>query len=133
VPRKEDLNRRRVGKVHPTPARAWHTGLSDGAPDSVRWCTGQCSVVHRTMFGALGWSTVNVRTNGRLGTTDCLVCTRQCPVRQRPRRTNGRLCPIWKEITHQTAIGAVWWCTVLSGAPLDRWQELPTKLISNGS
>jgi hypothetical protein len=37
VPRKEDLNWRRVGKVQPTPARAWHTGLSGGAPDSV-WC-----------------------------------------------------------------------------------------------
>jgi hypothetical protein len=26
----------------------------------------------------------------------------QCPVRQRARSCNGRLCPIWKEITHQT-------------------------------
>jgi hypothetical protein len=25
-------------------ARAWHTGQSGGAPDSVRWCTGQCPV-----------------------------------------------------------------------------------------
>jgi hypothetical protein len=36
VPRKEDLNLRRVSKVQPTQARAWHTGLSDGAPDSFR-------------------------------------------------------------------------------------------------
>jgi hypothetical protein len=36
VPRKEDLNWRKVGKVQPTPTRAWHTGLSGSAPDSVR-------------------------------------------------------------------------------------------------
>jgi hypothetical protein len=36
VPRKEDLNWRRVGKVQPTPTRVWHAGLSGGAPDSVR-------------------------------------------------------------------------------------------------
>jgi hypothetical protein len=26
-----------------------------------------------------------------------------------------------------------WWCTGLSGAPLDKRQEWPSKLISNGS
>jgi hypothetical protein len=28
--------------------------------------------------------------------------TGQCPVRQRAQSCNGRLCPIWKEITHRT-------------------------------
>ena len=60
-----------------------------------------------------------VRANGRLGTPDC-------PVRQPIPRTNGRLRPVWKEIEHQTA-------TVDVRAPLDRRQELPTKLMSNGS
>jgi hypothetical protein len=36
VPRKEETNWKRVGYVQPTPARAWHTGPSGGAPDSVR-------------------------------------------------------------------------------------------------
>jgi hypothetical protein len=36
VLRKEDWNWRRVGSVQPTPAWAWHTGLSGDAPDSVR-------------------------------------------------------------------------------------------------
>jgi hypothetical protein len=37
VPRKEDLNWRKVGKVQPTPTLARHIGLSGGAPDGV-WC-----------------------------------------------------------------------------------------------
>ena len=40
---------------------------------------------------------------------------------------------IWKEITHWTATVTVRWCTRLSGAPLDRRQELPSKLVSNSS
>jgi hypothetical protein len=36
VPRKEELNWRKVGKVQPTSTLARHTGLSGGAPDSVR-------------------------------------------------------------------------------------------------
>jgi hypothetical protein len=51
VPRKEDLNWRKVGKVQPTQARAWHTGLSGGAPDSVR-----CPRLARRQLGALGKS-----------------------------------------------------------------------------
>jgi hypothetical protein len=59
--------------------------------------------------------------------------TGQCPVRQPVPRPNGRLRQIWKEIVHRTATAAVRWCTGLSGAPLDKRQELPSKLISNGS
>jgi hypothetical protein len=36
MPRKEELKWRKVGKVQPTPTLARHTGLSGGAPDSVR-------------------------------------------------------------------------------------------------
>jgi hypothetical protein len=49
VPRKEDSNWRKFGKGQPTPARAWHTGLSGGAPDSVR-----CHRLARRQLGALG-------------------------------------------------------------------------------
>jgi hypothetical protein len=37
------------------------------------------------------------------------------------------------EIAHQTATVTVWWCTGLSSAPLDRRQEMPSKMIFNGS
>jgi hypothetical protein len=36
MPSKEERRWKRVGYVQPKPARAWHTGLPDGAPDSVR-------------------------------------------------------------------------------------------------
>jgi hypothetical protein len=156
VPRKEDLNWRKVGKVQPTPALAWHTGLSGGASDSVRcprlarrqpdtlgkrerrrgYKSPDCPVSQRRQRPTVGRA-INARhvarANGRLGTPDCPVCTGQCPVRQLISRTNGRLRPLWKEIKHRTVTVAVRWCTGLSSAPLDRRQELPTKLMSNGS
>jgi hypothetical protein len=149
VLRKEDLNWRKVGKVQPTPALAWHTILSGGAPDSVR-CprlarrqlgalrkrerrrgnkSPDCPVSQRRQRPTVG-RVINARhvarANGRLGTPDYQV-------RQPIPRTNGRLYPLWKEIEHRTAIVAVRWCTGLSSAPLDRRQEFPTKLMSNGS
>jgi hypothetical protein len=104
------------------------TGLSGGAPDcpaSQRHSrpTVGCAISGRCM----------ARANDRFGTPDCLVCTRQCPMRQPVLRPNGRLRPIWKEIEHRTCTVAVRWCTGLSGAPLDRRQDLPSKLISNNS
>jgi hypothetical protein len=100
---------------------------------TVRWCTGLSS--ESTAPAANGWPrdqrATRGRANGRSGTPDCSVCTGQCPVRQPTSRTNGRLRPVWKEIEHRTATVVVRWCTGLSGAPLDRRQELPTKLMSN--
>jgi hypothetical protein len=71
---------------------------------TVRWCTGlsgEPTVVSangrprnlRATRGLLQWS---------VGAPDCPVCTRQCPVRQRARRSNGRMHLIWKEIVHRT-------------------------------
>jgi hypothetical protein len=77
--------------------------------------------------------TTRGQANGGLVTPDCPVCTGQCPVRQRARRTKGQLRPIWREIKHRTGTVHVRWCTGLSGAPLHRRQDLPSKLISNGS
>jgi hypothetical protein len=51
------------------------------------------------------------RSNGRLGTPDCPVCTGQCPVRQPILRTNGRMRQKRKEIAHRTTTVTVWWCT----------------------
>jgi hypothetical protein len=64
--------------------------------------------------------------NGRMVTPDSPMC-------QQIRRSNGRLRQKRKEIAHRTATVAIRWCTGLSGAPLYTRQELPSKLISNGS
>jgi hypothetical protein len=40
------------------------TGLSGGASDSVRWCIGQCPVVHRTVSGAQAGSAVKILLSG---------------------------------------------------------------------
>jgi hypothetical protein len=94
---------------------------------TVRWCTelsGEPTAP--TANGRLrDQRATRGRANGRMVTPDC-------PVRQRAWRTNGRLRPIWKEIEQRTGTVHVWWCTGPSGAPLDRRQDLPSKLISNG-
>jgi hypothetical protein len=82
------IRRRRTAKFHRT----------------VRWCTG--------LSGELTVASVNGRSrnlratrgssNGQKEAPDCPLCTGQCPVRQRARICNGRLCPFWKEINHQT-------------------------------
>jgi hypothetical protein len=64
---------------------------------TVRWCTGLSG--EPTVASANGRPR-NLRatrgsSNGRQGAPDC-------PVRQRARSCNGRLCPIWKEIAHRT-------------------------------
>jgi hypothetical protein len=124
------MNWKRVGKVQPTSARPWHTGLSGGAQDSVRcprlvngelatlgkrerwrgYNSPDCPVSQRrqrpTVVRSINARHV-VRANGRLGTPDCPMCTRQCLVRQPAPRPNGRLHPIWKEIAHRTATVAV--------------------------
>jgi hypothetical protein len=93
--------------------------------------------IHRTVRCAYGRPR-NLRatrgsSNGRQGAPDCPVCTGQCPVRQRARSCNGQLCPIWKEIAHQTGYSS---CPVAHrtvGAPLDRRQGWPSKFVFNGS
>jgi hypothetical protein len=71
---------------------------------TVRWCTRLSD--EPTVASANG-RPQNLRamrgsSNGRQGALDCPVCTRQCPVRQRARSCNSRMCPIWKAIAHRT-------------------------------
>ena len=80
VPRKEDSNWRKVGKGQLTPARAWHTGLSGGAPDSVR-----CPRLARCQLGALGKREGDVAINHRT----VQWCTRLSGESTAP-ATNGR-------------------------------------------
>jgi hypothetical protein len=131
-------------------ARSGCTGLSGGAPDSVRcarlalvktplsgnrrrrtakihrtvWCAPDCPVSTRLS----GEPTVG-RANGRprnprvtRGRANGLKGAPDCPVRQRLQNANGRLRQNRKEI-----------CTGLSGAAGDRRQELPSWNALNGS
>jgi hypothetical protein len=151
VTKKEEKKRKRVGYVQPTPILARHTGLSGGAPDSVRCArlTGgepptlgktqrRTTIIHRTVRWCIrlsGEPTV-ASANGRphdlratCGPQQRSVGhTGQCLVRQPTQRTNGRIRQIWKEIAHRTATVTVWWCTGLSGAPPDRRQVWPSKI-----
>jgi hypothetical protein len=95
---------------------------------TVWWCTGlsgEPTIASATVGRAIRGRRV-ARTNGRQGAPDC-------PVRQLPPRTNGRMRLKRKEIAHRTATVTVRWCTGLSGAPPDRRQVWPFKLASNGS
>jgi hypothetical protein len=103
------------------------TGLSGGAPDSVRcarlalvkrllsrteqrrsakihrtvrWCTGLSGepMVGRANGRPRNPRVTHGRANGLNGAPDCPVCTGQCPVRQRLQIVNGRLCQNRKEI-----------------------------------
>jgi hypothetical protein len=151
VPKREESDCKRLGCEQPNLSSVWHTGLSGGAPDSVRcarlvrgelaalgirrrrtaiihrtvrWCTGlsgEPTVASATVGRAISGRRV-AHSNGRLGTPYCPVCTGQCPVRQPTPRSNGRMCQIWKAIAHRTSTVTVRWCTGLSGAPPDRRQ-----------
>ena len=124
----------------PKSSSVWHTGLSGGAPDSVRcarlasveqvtlgknrrctaiihrtvrWCTrlsGEPTVASATVGRAIRGRRV-ARSNGRLGAPDCPVCTGQCPVRHLARRCNGRLRQNRKEISVGPSTVTVRWRT----------------------
>jgi hypothetical protein len=108
-------------------ARAAKTLLSLGAPDSVRcarlalvkrplsgfrrrrtaknhqtvrWCTGLSGepTVGRANGRPRNPRVTRGRATGLMGAPDCLVCTGQCPVRQRLQIFNGRLRQNRKEI-----------------------------------
>jgi hypothetical protein len=144
-----------LSSVQPKLCSVWLTGLS-GAPGwtpvnrslsgevwrrttiihrTVRWCTGLSG--EPTVDCANGWQRDQRATRGLsqriVSTPDCPVCTRQCPVSQDDRFSNGQLSPFWKEITYRTCYRTCPWCTGLSGAPPDRKQILPSKMNSNGS
>jgi hypothetical protein len=101
---------------------------------TVRWCIGLCG--EPTVACANGrprnLRATRGRANSRQGAPDYPVCTGQCPVRQLPPRTNGRMHQKRKEIAHRTATVTVRWCTGLSGAPPGRTQVWPSMLASNG-
>jgi hypothetical protein len=114
VTKEEERKREKVGSMQPILCSVWHTGLSGGAPDSVRcarlvrgelaalgirrrrtaiihqtvwWCTGlsgEPTVASATVDRAIHGRRV-ARSNSRLGTPG------QCPVRQPTPRSNDRM------------------------------------------
>jgi hypothetical protein len=79
--KQERLNWKRDGSVQPKSAQSGCIGLSGGAPDSVRWCAGQCPV-RQAGSGELAALGKKVTAYG-YNSPDCPVCTGQCPVSQR--------------------------------------------------
>jgi hypothetical protein len=120
---------KKLGLVQPRLSSVWHTGLSGGAPDSVRcvrlnsgeqvalgksWC--RIDIIHRTVrwcTGLSGEPTAASATDGRAirGQRVARANDRQgapdCPVRQLPRRCNGHRRQIRKEIRTGHAIVTV--------------------------
>jgi hypothetical protein len=103
------------------------TGLSGGVPDcpvsqrSLAPTVGRAIFTRHVVAPTVGWAHRTVR------------CAPDCPVHQPILGSNGRLLSVWKEIKHRTWTVAVRWCTGLSGAPLDKRQDWPSKLVFNGS
>jgi hypothetical protein len=136
----------------------WHTGLSGGAPDSVRCArlaSGELAaldrnwrrtaIIHRTDRWCTGLSgeptaasaTVDrqirgrrvARSNGRQGHRTVRCALDSVRCANCHKICNGRMRQKRKEIVHRT----VRWRTGLFGAPPDRRQDLPSKNASNGS
>jgi hypothetical protein len=111
--------------VQPNFSSVWHTGLSGGAPDSVRCArlvSGEMAALRkrisdvRLKFTGLSGGAPNCSVSQRSPDQRSAAqssrntwtaptvswCTGQCPVRQLAQRSNGRICQIWKEIAHRT-------------------------------
>jgi hypothetical protein len=88
---------------------------------TVRWCTGLSGepTVGRANGRPRNPRVTRGRANGQKGAPDC-------PVRQRLQIFNDRLRQNRKAICTGHATLHVRWCTGLSGAPVDRRQELPS-------
>jgi hypothetical protein len=155
--KQEKNNWKCLGSSSQDSVQSGSTGLSGGAPDSVRCarlaransllsgfhrrcttiihrivrCAPDCPVSQRSAGPTIGCAIrarhVAEPTVGRGHRT--VRCAPDCPVRQRLPGANGRLCPRRKEI--RTGHCPV--CTGLSGAPGDRRQDLPSWIALNGS
>jgi hypothetical protein len=151
--KQEKSNWKCLGSSSQDSAESGGTGLSGGAPDSVRWCTGQCPVrqAGSSEVAALGNSPATYDYNS----PDCPVCTGLSgeptvgraicaghvaePTARRGHRTvrcapdmSGALttlrlptvdCAIFRR---KSGTGQCPVCTGLSGAPVDRRQDQPS-------
>jgi hypothetical protein len=84
--------------------------------------TPDCPVVHRTVSSVPGWPAVNRLLSGK-----------HRGVRLSDPEDQWSDAPDMEGDRAPDCYSDYPWCTGLSGAPLDRRQEWPSKLISNGS
>jgi hypothetical protein len=122
--RRKEKRCKRLGCVQPRLNSVWHTGLSGGAPDSVR-CA-RLNSGEQASLGKVWWRTTIIQRTVRWSIVlsgepmvDCAngqqrnqratrglsqrsVGTPDCPMSQDDRCSNGQLSPIWKEIAHRT-------------------------------
>jgi hypothetical protein len=154
-----ETERRRKGKrckglgcVQPRLSSVWHTGLSGGAPDSVR-----CDRLNSSELAAFGNSPATYGYNS----PDCpvsqrsvgptvgrAICTghvaepttrwRHRTVRCAPDMSGAPTAPRLPTVGFavegkKSGTGQCPVCTGLSGAPPDRRQDLPSWIASNGS
>jgi hypothetical protein len=98
---------------------------------TVQWCTGLSGepTVGRANGRPRNPRVTRGRANGQKGAPDCPVCTRQCPCANGSKSSTVGCARIGK----RSAPDSVRWCTGLSGAPVDRRQELPSCIALNGS
>jgi hypothetical protein len=118
VTKEEERKRERLGCEQPNFSSIWHTGLSGGAPDSVRCARlvpGESAALgnrrrrtaknHRTVRWANGRQHQRSAAQSSRDTWTAPTvswCAGQCPVRQSAQRSNGQICQIWKKIAHRT-------------------------------
>ena len=144
-------NCKRLGCVQPRLSSVWHTGLSGGAPDSVRcarlarakWplsgihrrrtaiihrtvrCAPDCPVSQRSAGPTVG------RAIGARHVAEPTVGRGHRTVRCAPDMSGAPTAP--RSATVGCAILGRKSGTGLSGAPHDRRQELPSQIVLNGS
>jgi hypothetical protein len=143
---------KRLGSSSQDSAQSGCTGLSGGAPDSVqcaRLASGELpalgsrrrrtTINHRSVWWCtglsgepmVGWANGRLRNlcvtrgqaNGQKGAPDSVRCA-NCS------KSSMVGCA---RIGKKSAPDSVRWCTGLSGAPVDRRQELPSWIALNGS
>jgi hypothetical protein len=102
---------------------------------TVRWCTGLSG---EPMVASANGRPRNLRatrgsSNGRQGhrTVRCALDNVWCA--NGPGAATVDCARFGRKSRTGQATVVVWWRTGLSGAPLDRRQELPSKIVSNGS
>jgi hypothetical protein len=150
--------KKRLGYVQPRLSSVWYTGLSGGAPDSVRcarlarakWPLSgiyrrRMAIIHRTVRCAPDCP-VSQRSAGP--TVGCGICARHVAgptverghrtVRSAPDMSGAPTAPRSATVGcaisgRKSGTGQCPVCTGLSGAPDDRRQDWPSRFALNGS
>jgi hypothetical protein len=135
--------------VQPRLSSAWHTGLSGGAPDSVR-CTRlaptnwplsgklrrRTAIIHRTVRWCTGLSGEPTAASTMVSRQIRERCVARSNGRKGHRTVSGAPTDARVATVDRARLGrrsAPNMLQCLSGAPPDRRQDLPSKIVSNSS